>query len=261
MTAVGDPCASDVERAEELAQAAREGGAMVLPMLSDAELCVLGIGNTPPVVEADLVQAWDALEGEQRRVLAAAVVQLLAERNLASPHLLDRDGEQVELRPAAELGFVVAARQRPTSVVVCQSSTGEGPFAPRVFTLGEEDGRPGLAVVEQRTIHRSEALGGMRRFGLVSTVHASRLLARWAASARPAKGGATADARVDVYFGPEAGGLCAERFRIRRPEAAGSEDQVEVHLRRPGWQAERVIQCPLAELADALRASMEGWHR
>jgi hypothetical protein len=185
---MSDERAGDVARVDQLLSAAAQDGAVPLPELSAAELCVLCDGFQI-LVEYDEYAWWYGLPPETREALSRAAGSLLGFRQLLRPpgpvRTADHpDGEpaddQVTLAMAPELSLIIAARQRPVVLAVGTISGDATGGAPRMYGLGGPDGRPQAIVAEQVTSQVSELFGPLHKFALLSPARAAEALALWA---------------------------------------------------------------------------------
>jgi hypothetical protein len=143
---MSDGRAGDVAQVERLLRAAGRDGAMRLPELSAAELCMLCDGS-----------------------------QILVEDTEEDSRL---DG--VPLAMAPELSLIVTARQRPAVLAVGTVSGDARAGTPRMYGLGGPDGRPHAIVAEQVTSQVTDPFGPLHKFVLLSPARAAETLATWA---------------------------------------------------------------------------------
>ena len=129
----------------QLVAAAERDGAVPLPALSQAELCVLGAAGSS-LVCARTWAWWTGLAERKQADLALRSLELLAVRGLIVPEG-GRDGGTAA-DPA--LSIVLAARARPEPAVACQVPGQEASFQPRLFGLSQP-GR-GLRVLVRETL-------------------------------------------------------------------------------------------------------------
>ena len=164
-------------------------GGIRLATLSALDLCVLG-APTQALFDELPARVWAGLDGAVRDVLAAEAAHRLTQRGLLLadlPRAADHGTvDRYTFHPL--LGTLMAARSRPTFVVMCEvdhSAHGDGP---RMYALGDQtDPVRGIVVelpvsVPPQT-HGTPAelgpLGRLYRYSLVTAPVAAALLATW----------------------------------------------------------------------------------
>jgi hypothetical protein len=162
-----------------------------LVLLSALQLCVLD-GPRQPMFEERVAHAWTQLGDRRRRKIMEEVSAGLVKRGL----LIDdrpgpatgRPGADYGLKP--ELGLMLAARFRPTFIVVAAGERpGVRPLS--LFALGDQAqpvrgivaevpaGLPADRAAAYPDDRKLGPLGWIYRYVLVSTASAADLLARW----------------------------------------------------------------------------------
>jgi len=206
-----DPAIAAAERTEAarhlIAQA--HADAVDLVTLSALELCVLD-GPRQPLFEEPVASAWMQLGDRRRRQLMDEVTAGLVRRGL----LIDddpqpgtgRQGGTYALQP--QLGLMLAARCRPTFIVVA-AGEGGGLRPLNLFALGDvaEPVRGIVAevpaalppghVADYPKARKLGPLGWIYRYVLVSPGKAAEILARWTITP-PAQPGKAAPVRYLV---------------------------------------------------------------
>jgi hypothetical protein len=181
--------AADVARADQLLSASERDGAVGLPELSAAELCMLCDGRQI-LIEYPEYAWWYGLAPDIRDRLSAAAVSLLGFRQLLRPPEADQEdgdpdgkpaGQRTTLAMAPELSFVITARRQPTVLAVGTVSGTTVGGAPRMYGLAEPDGRLRAIVAEQVTSQPDGGpFGPVHKFALLSSARAGEALAAWA---------------------------------------------------------------------------------
>jgi hypothetical protein len=192
--AISDGRAADVARADQLLSASERDGAVGLPELSAAELCMLCDGRQI-LIEYPEYAWWYGLAPDTRDRLSAAAVSLLGFRQLLRPPEADREdgdpedsdpdgkpaGQSTTLVMAPELSFVITARRQPTVLAVGTVSGSTAGGAPRLYGLAEPDGLLRAIVAEQVTSQPDGGpFGPVHKFALLSSARAGEALAAWA---------------------------------------------------------------------------------
>jgi hypothetical protein len=152
---IGDGRAGDVARAGTLVRTAERDRVVALPELSAAELYMLCDGRQVLIEDCEYAW-WYSLPPGRRDKLAAAAASLLAFRKLLRPPEASQerdpsDEQTTALEMAPDLSLVITARQQPTVLAVGTVTGNASGGAPRMYGLGEPDGRLRAVVAEQVT--------------------------------------------------------------------------------------------------------------
>lgn len=183
----------DVARTDHLLRAAARDGAVPLPELSAAELCMLCDGGQILVEDAEYAW-WYGLEPETRGRLSEEAAGLLAFRKLLRPptpgHGSERAGQgtgsgDVTLQMAPELSLIIAALLQPAVLAIGTVNGDASDGTPRMYGLGGPDGRPEAIVAEQVTSQVTDPFGPLHKFALLSPGRAAETLAAWACRPGP----------------------------------------------------------------------------
>lgn len=183
----------DVARTDVLLRTAARDGAVPLPELSAAELCMLCDGGQILVEDAEYAW-WYGLAPETRGKLSEEAASLLAFRELLRP-LAPRQGnehtdqdpapDKVALEMAPELSLIIAARLKPAVLAIGTVDGDASDGTPRLYGLGGSDGWPEAIVAEQVTSQVTDPFGPLHKFALLSPGHAGEMLAAWACRSGP----------------------------------------------------------------------------
>ena len=253
---MADPRSGDVAQAERLLAQAAYQGAAKLPALSAAELWVL-CGDRQVLADDAEARWWSAMAESEREQLAAAIMDLLAERGL-----LRRPGSQdsagsLAMPMTPELALVVAARQQPAVVAVGIAADGSPEGAPRMFGLADNDQRPRVVVAEYISEKMTRPFGRMHHFSLLSVKRGGHALATWSTEQ---KGGLLArrgkDKRriVDVYRSHTVTPITRDRVII----GPGSYGSYEVSRQRPDTMPEAPVGRDRDQIASLLAGMLTG---
>lgn len=164
-----------------------------LVTVSALELCVLG-GPRHPLFEEPVAGAWMQMGERQRKKLIDSVTDGMLERGLLTGNDPEPDPQRRDrsysLTP--ELGIMLAARCRPTSIIVTEAEQQQQLRTPRFFTLGDQgDPVRGVVVEEPASlaslppdaaarfphVRKLGPLGWFYRYVLVSRDFAAQVLA------------------------------------------------------------------------------------
>jgi len=179
----GDPRQADTDAVRTLlGQAtALSSGALRLPAMTAAELCVLGAMSTT-LIDARGWSWWVSAPPGRRPALREMAWAFLAYRQLVTPAPAARGrAEPGRVRVAAPAALIVAGRTRPAFIVLCRSGATGEPEQTRMYGIGDlESGIPAV-LIEEAKPGRVGWAGPAYEFGLASPAAAGRTLARWAA--------------------------------------------------------------------------------
>lgn len=243
------------EAAAIMAMVDAEGGAP-LPQLTDTDLCVFSDAFAT-LLDKDVWTAWLALPDPERVRRAELARGFLVERRLLR---LVEDGSTPEVAIQPKLGYILAARQRPSFVAVCSVPGTAQPSAPHLFGLSDESRSEQCMLAEQVTPRTVPVLGRIREYGLFLPRRAGTFVAGWAAGTLRLPGNGNESVVVDLYDHPPQARAQAqaqnqddppavERMTIRHSPADGTL-RVE-HIRPGGGYAQRG-RLDEAALADQL---------
>jgi hypothetical protein len=231
-----DPAIAAAERTEAarhlIAQA--QADAVDLVTVSALELCVLG-GPKHPLFEERVARAWMQLGERRRRKVVADVTAEMVRRGLLINDSPQR-GNTYSLKP--QLGIMLAARCRPSSIVVTE--TGHPDLrSPRFFALGDQ-GEPvrGVVIEEPVTlpvdiagslphVRKLGPLGWFYRYLLVSRARAAEVLAALTISPPRRAGAMVAPAWNVVAHYPGSSNPGGERLTV-------TGDGTKARLDEPG---------------------------
>ncbi len=261
-----DPSIATAERSDMarrlIAQAQTE--AVDLVVLSALELCVLG-GPGHPLFDEPVAQAWGYLGQGRRRKVMGEVTDGLVERGLllgdGAPSAKRDGGVTHALKP--ELGLVLAARTRPSSIVVADAVLPDL-RAPRFFALGDQSEPVRAVVVEEPTtlpedaagrfphIRKLGPLGWLYRYTLLSRERTAEILAELTISPPERDGMVIAPAWTVAAFYPGSGNRDGERMTVHG-------DGAVARLDGPGVGTSVVYEA--AGLRAVMFQLMGGWRR
>jgi hypothetical protein len=156
------------------------GQAQELPLISAAELCVLGAMNTS-LVDEDVWSWWRERSEADRFRLSMSVLKFLVERGLLDPSqndAEDRPGPEVRLRARPQLAVILKARTRPSFIVV-QRQGADGDPRQEICMYGISDTSSGLRAVVSayRFKKRVRSLGNVYLHALQSRAGCASSLA------------------------------------------------------------------------------------
>jgi hypothetical protein len=206
---IATTAAERTEVAQQLIDEAQGASYVELVTVSALELCVLG-GPRQALFEEPATQAWLALGDRRREKIMKLTTEGMVERRFLLPEPSPEPGTaDYGLNPA--LGIVLAARCRPTFIVVTETAA-SSLRTPRFFALGDEEVPVRAVVVEEPAalpadnhdfpnIKKLGPLGRIYRYLLVSQARAAEVLAEWAI-APPPSGADPASARSVSRFRP-----------------------------------------------------------
>jgi hypothetical protein len=242
---IATTAAERTEVAQQLIDEAQGASYVELVTVSALELCVLG-GPRQALFEEPATQAWLALGDRRREKIMKLTTEGMVERRFLLPEPSPEPGTaDYALNPA--LGIVLAARCRPTFIVVTETAA-SSLRTPRFFALGDEEVPVRAVVVEEPAalpadnhdfpnIKKLGPLGRIYRYLLVSQARAAELLAEWAI-APPPSGSDPASARSVSRFRPSGiepgpGGLDPGALGLAAVRVDVRGDGTTAHLARP----------------------------
>ncbi len=180
------PSSERAAAARALTTGAQVHGIVPLCRLTDTEEILLG-SPLWALADADVVTRWSDLDpdrqlatlvGARRGLVARGLLTAPTPAGPAAPADLTASGAADEgagdhdvLVPAPALGLVIAARTRPTFVVVTTGPPDRPVPGPRLYALVDDDGLQGLVV--------EVVAGGQHDYRLASPELAARGLAAW----------------------------------------------------------------------------------
>ena len=194
----GDPRQADTDAVRALLDQATvlSSGAVRLPAMTAAELCMLG-AMTTSLIDAQAWSWWTSAPPGRGRAAEMAWA-FLACRQLVTSEPATREATgpgRVRVAPPAAL--IVAGRTRPAFIVLCRpGATGE-PEQTRMYGIGDRVSGVHAVLIEEAKPGRVGWAGPAYEFGLASPAAAGRALARWAAS--PAPAGPDRSRLIDIH--------------------------------------------------------------
>jgi hypothetical protein len=224
----GDPRQADTDalRALLAQTAAMASGAVRLPAMTAAELCVLG-AMTTSLIDASAWSWWTSAAPGRRPVLREAAWRFLAHRQLITPDPAAREtpGQAGRVRVAPGAALIVAGRTRAAFIVLCRQGAAGEPERTRMYGIAGQQRGLRAVLIEDATPGRVGWAGPAYEFGLASPAAAGRALARWATGTGPATAGPAPPRLVDLYLPGTGKRLPTARITVR---ATGN-----------GWQVHR----------------------
>jgi hypothetical protein len=235
---MGSPAFSD-DRQQDVAavRAALDGvaaGKMAeLPIMSSAELCVLG-ALSHPVLDAPAL-AWWAAQADKEK-LARLVYAVMGRRKL-----LDPDTGRV----FPPLGLILAGRSRPAFVLLTREKPAAEPRAARMYGIADQSGV--RAVLVERTQPNPGAwTGPVYRFMLTGVESEAVALAEWVAGGK--------HRTLDLYR-PGSGTTSPSERLVVNP---ARRHQLSVDWQTPGGESEEPLACDQQGLASLAASIMTG---
>jgi hypothetical protein len=238
-----DSAITAAERTETARQliARAQQEAVELVTVSALELCVLD-GPRQPLSDERVVQAWSRLGNRRQRLLTSEITAGMAERGLLTGDTAQGGG--YALKP--ELGIMLAARCRPTSIVV--TDIGHPNLrTTRLFALGDQaEPVRGFVVEEPATLPADIAgsfphvkkfgpLGWFYQYFLVSPAKAAEVLADLTISPPRHSGAVVAPGWTVTAYHPGSGNPGGERLSVQgdgtRARLGNSRDCDSAELR------------------------------
>ena len=226
--AVGDdPRQADTDAVRALlGQAgAMTAGAVRLPAMTAAELCVLG-AMTTSLIDASAWSWWTSAPPGRRPVLREAAWRFLAYRQLITHDVPGEatPGQARRVRVSPTAALIVAGRTRPAFIVLCREGAAGEPERTRMYGIADQRGLRAV-LIEAATPRPVGWAGPAYEFGLASPAAAGRTLARWATRAGAAPARRPRPRLTDLYLPGAGARLPAGRIAVR---ATGN-----------GWQVQR----------------------
>lgn len=222
MTLNSDIAAAErTEKARQLIARAQEE-TVDLVTVSALELCVLD-GPRQPLLDERVVQAWSRLGNRRQRLLTNDMTVGMVERGLLIGDTAKR-GSGYSLKP--ELGIMLAARCRPSSIVVTE--VGHANLrTTRFFALGDQAEPVRGFVVEEPTalpadiadrfshVKKFGPLGWFYQYFLVSPTKAAEVLAELTISPPRHSGAVVAPGWTVTAYYPGSGNPGGERLIVQ----------------------------------------------
>lgn len=213
--------AERTETARQLIARAQEE-TVELVTVSALELCVLD-GPRQPLFEERVAQAWSRLGNRRQRLLTNEMTMGLVERGLLTADSPQR-GSGYSLKP--ELGIMLAARCRPSSIVVTDSGH-PNLRTTRFFALGDHAEPVRGFVVEEPTtlpadiadrmphVKKLGPLGWFYQYFLVSPAKAAEVLVELTISPPQHSGAVVAPGWTVTAYYPGSGNPGGERLSVQ----------------------------------------------
>ena len=174
-----------IARAEDIIERLQREDLVRLPTLTREELAVLGSLEASPLRDTSEIDYWSGLSDDARRAAGAAALRSLSARHLVDltqPGEADASGH-VSIKPAPELGMILAARRQPSFVAV-GSEPQRGLFGfVRLYGVIDEH-REMTIVLLERT-----AGTGVHEFAICKPEQAADEVSAWACGPDPLKNG------------------------------------------------------------------------
>ncbi|MGA2830798.1 MAG: hypothetical protein ABSF03_32330 [Streptosporangiaceae bacterium] len=203
VSGAGDPRRADADEVRALLHQATavRSGAVRLPAMTAAELCVLGAMSTA-LIDAEAWSWWTLAPPARRPALREMAWRFLTYRQLVTSEPAGRqatDPGRVRVAPPAAL--IVAGRTRPAFIVLCRSGVTGEPEQTRMYGIGDQASGVRALLIEEAKPGAVDWAGPAYEFGLASPTAAGRALARWAASPGPAPPPGQALSRlIDIHL-------------------------------------------------------------
>ncbi|WP_406137388.1 hypothetical protein [Streptomyces sp. NBC_01089] len=214
----GDPRQADVEASQALLDQVERDGAVQLPALSTAELCVLGAMQAT-LVDADALSWWSGMLEAERSGLSAMALKFLIHRGLLdepAPGTADSPlGENVDLPVRPLLAMILAGRGRPSFVVLRREGPKGEPERMRLYGIAEEGRGLRALLAEVATGNHVSRFGPAYEYALVSPEEAVSSLLRWVDRAPARKLGRRLPKVIDVYQPDKGSGPARDRIEVR----------------------------------------------
>jgi hypothetical protein len=221
----GDPRQADVDAAQALLDQVEHDGAVRLPALSTAELCVLGAMQATLIDEVSW-SWWSGMTEAERFGLSAMALKFLVHRRLLDEPetgAIENDStEHVALRARPLLAMILAGRTQPAFVVVRAEGAKAAPERMRLYGIAEEGRGLRAVLAETGPGKLPTRLGPTYEYALVSPAEAVSSLLRWIDRAPTGhKLGRRPPKIIDVYQPDKGSGPARDRFEVRRSGPAG----------------------------------------
>ena len=213
--------AERTETARQLIARAQEE-TVELVTVSALELCVLD-GPRQPLLDERVVQAWSRLGNRRQRLLTKEMTVGMVERGLLTGDTAQR-GSGYSLKP--ELGIMLAARCRPSSIVVTDAGH-PNLRTTRFFALGDQAEPVRGFVVEEPTtlpvdiadsfphVKKFGPLGWFYQYFLVSPTKAAEVLVELTISPPRHSGAVVAPGWTVTAYYPGSGNPGGERLSVQ----------------------------------------------
>lgn len=247
--------AERTEAARQLIGQVEDTGLVELVTVSGLELCVLG-GPRHPLFDEPVARAWERLGNRRRKETIKWVTEGMVERGLLIQNEAATDGDAYSLEP--ELGVALAARCRPTFIVVTETAA-SNVRTPRFFAFGDQ-AEPVRGIVAEDPValpaeiagdfphvKKLGPLGRFYRYALFSHSKTAAALAAWAIAPPPK--------RPEVDPGSPRVVSVYRRYDGRNPPAIRLRvwgDGTTARLKRPGAAGQGMAEYD----ADGLRTVM-----
>ena len=192
-------------------------GAVRLPAMTAAELCVLGT-MASSLIDASAWSWWTSAPLADRPVLREAAWRFLGYRQLITPGapVWETPGGAGRVRLAPAAALIVAGRTRPAFIAVCRKGATGEPERTRMYGIADQHRGLRAVLIEVARPGRTGWAGPAYEFGLASPSAASRALARWAVTPGSAAGGHPPPRLIDIYLPGAGSRLPADRIAVQR---------------------------------------------
>lgn len=239
---MADPRADDVRRTREIVAEALASGAVVLPHLTEADLCVLG-GVKQPMMNVELAMWWQGMSDEERRDLTEFALGFLRKRDLVREPVTV-EGEDVELQLVPELALVVNVRKYPSFLVAVEAKALSRGDIPMLFGMRDEH-VAGTTLLCQRWFEESlPRLGHRVSSSLINVDAAAELLTACCWHAVLAGARESVGAEVSVLTNTEQAGFQRTGWRFSLV--------TDGRRRRPGRRHASIRAAALTDDEDAV---------
>jgi len=178
-----DPRQADTDAVRALLDQATVlgSGAVRLPAMTAAELCVLG-AMTSTLIDARAWSWWTSAPPGRRPALREMAWAFLACRQLVTSGPAARGAAEAgRMRVAPPAALIVAGRTRPAFIVLCRRGAAGEPEPTRMYGIGDLESGIREVLIEEAKPGQVGWAGPAYEFGLASPIAAGRALARWAA--------------------------------------------------------------------------------
>ncbi|MCX5422883.1 hypothetical protein [Streptomyces sp. NBC_00078] len=221
----GDPRQADADAAQALMDQVERDGAVQLPALSTAELCVLGAMQATLIDEVSW-SWWSGMTEAERFGLSAMALKFLVHRGLLDEPepgaIEDVSTENVDLPARPLLAMILAGRTQPAFVVIRAEGAKAAPERTRLYGIAEEGRGLRAVLAETGPGKLPTRFGPAYEYALVSPAEAVNSLLRWVNRA-PAghKLGRRRPKIIDVYQPNKGAGPARDRFEVHRGGPSG----------------------------------------
>lgn len=196
-----DPRQADTDAVRALLDQATAlgSGAVRLPAMTAAELCVLG-AMTSTLIDARAWSWWTSAPPGRRPALREMAWAFLACRQLVTSGPAARGAAEAgRMRVAPPAALIVAGRTRPAFIVLCRRGAAGEPEQTRMYGIGNQESGIRAVLIEEAKPGQVGWAGPAYEFGLASPAVAGRTLARWAASPDAAVAGPARSRVIDIH--------------------------------------------------------------